>query len=270
MDNLLYQHTSKMKEHYEGREFYHWGHEVIAQDLSSLEKYLLKKYVPDQSAAILDVGCGGGRVCLALARAGYQNIHGIDFSDKMIATAQQHQQEQKLGQPLSFQVANATELPFPDNLLDAIVLFANVLCFILSREERLRALREGFRVLKPRGLALLSALDYSARPYNPILFSAMRTIRAFSNPLRYQGRMLPWLKIGHRLNWKFFLPSQPQSYWYLPQELVQDCRVSGLTVLEFIPPLPGGKTEAPPSIPERNEIYLAAQKTLPAIKPDFR
>ncbi len=42
----------------------------------------------DPAASVLDIGCGPGHYCIALARHGLSDIWGIDFAPRMIALAQ--------------------------------------------------------------------------------------------------------------------------------------------------------------------------------------
>ena len=46
-----------------------------------------EKLVPDRNARILDAGCGTGLVGRRLRHAGYREIHGSDYAEKMLAQA---------------------------------------------------------------------------------------------------------------------------------------------------------------------------------------
>ena len=101
----------------------------------------------DCKASILEVGCGCGRICFGLNELGYKNLLGIDFSKKMIKKARQIARIRQVG--LSFQVADATELPFSDNLFEGAIFGFNGLMQIPGRDSRRAALKEVFRVLSP-------------------------------------------------------------------------------------------------------------------------
>src|SRR5271156_7235418 len=58
-------------------------------------------------ARVLDVGCGGGLLCEALARAGAQ-VTGIDLAPGMIDVARLHASEQ--GLDVSYQVVSAEDV----------------------------------------------------------------------------------------------------------------------------------------------------------------
>lgn len=54
--------------------------------LSLSEWHLIKKY-GKRGDRFIDIGCGTGRVSIALASNNYSNILGIDLSDTMISVA---------------------------------------------------------------------------------------------------------------------------------------------------------------------------------------
>src|SRR5688572_5408455 len=63
--------------------------------------------VPLAGAEVLDVGCGGGLLCEALARAGAQ-VTGIDLAPGMIETAHLHAAEQRLA--IDYRLCDAAAL----------------------------------------------------------------------------------------------------------------------------------------------------------------
>lgn len=222
-----------MKKHYETSELKKWADDVINKGLIPEEYKLIEKYSLNKKTAILEVGCGGGRISLALAKKGYQRITGIDFSNKMINYAKKNMKKMKIVYPIDFQVADAMDIPYENESFDIILYFANLLCFLVNRDDRLRAMHEGYRVLKKGGFALISVLNYNARAINPPLKIIVNIIRLFRNPMGYNSRLLPWLKNNNKINWKFLFPSQAQAYWYLPEELAQDCIETGFKIEEL-------------------------------------
>lgn len=94
----------------------------------------------------LDVGCGGGRYSLAMARMGAASVVGVDVSESGLADATMR--KERLGYSnVTFRQATALELPFPDGEFD-FVCCAGVLHHTRSVERGLREIR---RVLKPGG-----------------------------------------------------------------------------------------------------------------------
>jgi ubiquinone/menaquinone biosynthesis C-methylase UbiE len=92
---------------------------------------------------VLELACGPGTVARRVAPATRRMV-STDYSPKMIAQATRH------GTPenLTFEVADATRLPYPDSSFD-VVLIANALHVM---PEPGRALGEARRVLRPGGL----------------------------------------------------------------------------------------------------------------------
>jgi arsenite methyltransferase len=125
--------------------------EVLADFLGVGNPFSLGPLYPGD--AILDIGCGAGvdsLVAAHLVGAGGRVV-GIDFTPAMIARARAHLG--RLGWPqVSFQVADAEALPFPDNDFDAVISNG---VFNLT-VNKAKALQEAQRVLKPGGRLMLA------------------------------------------------------------------------------------------------------------------
>jgi len=109
-------------------------------------RYLTQLCIPGEK--ILDLGCGNGRLLELLKDFNIDYI-GIDDSEKLIEVAKQRYPDKR------FQKANALSLPFPNNYFDKIFSIA-VFHHIPSEKFRLKFLKEGKRVLKPKGLFILT------------------------------------------------------------------------------------------------------------------
>ncbi|HSX10604.1 MAG TPA: bifunctional 2-polyprenyl-6-hydroxyphenol methylase/3-demethylubiquinol 3-O-methyltransferase UbiG [Chlamydiales bacterium] len=91
---------------------------------------------------VLDIGCGAGILTNALAKAGH-TVHGIDLSPSSLRVAKAKDTTQKV----SYQVANAYSLPYPNRTFD-VVTAMDVLEHV---EEPALLIAEASRVLKPNG-----------------------------------------------------------------------------------------------------------------------
>lgn len=100
----------------------------------------------DTESIVLDVGCGGGQTTYLISTQVKQVI-GVDLS----LAALNNRPSQPIN--ISFQEADAVNLPFKDRSFDAVVSYATI--------EHLpnvsQALEEAIRVLKPGGYLILFA-----------------------------------------------------------------------------------------------------------------
>ena len=104
-----------------------------------------------RSARILDYGCGYGRTCSELMRAGYANVVGIDIAEAMVKRGRLQDGR------LDLRVFDGRSTGFDDGSFDACLLLAVLTC-IPSDDGIARTLTEVRRVLKPGGLLFVS--DY--------------------------------------------------------------------------------------------------------------
>jgi ubiquinone/menaquinone biosynthesis C-methylase UbiE len=118
---------------------------------------LLARLLPPAPATVLDVGGGpGGHACWLAAR-GYQ-VHLIDITPLHVEMARQASARQRETPLASAEVGDARSLSWPDGTADAVVLFGP-LYHLTDRADRLRALREARRVLRPGGSLVAAAIS---------------------------------------------------------------------------------------------------------------
>jgi len=102
--------------------------------------------------AVLDLGCGGGFMAVALAERG-ATVTGVDRSAGAIAAARRHAEALQLD--IDYRAASGESLPFADGAFD-IVVCVDVLEHV---EDRERVLCEILRVLRPDGLFLFDTIN---------------------------------------------------------------------------------------------------------------
>jgi len=97
---------------------------------------------------VLGIGCGLGSISVGLAAAvAPDEFQGIDMEQSQIDVATSVAQEAGLSNVL-FQVADALDLPFPDDYFDAVHCNAT----FVHIPDTSAALAEMYRVLKPGGI----------------------------------------------------------------------------------------------------------------------
>lgn len=137
---------------------------------------------------VLDVACGTGDMVLELQKRGC-SVTGVDLSNEMVAIAKRKVESGK------WRVADAEQLPFPDESFDAVTCAFGVRNFVHLEQ----GLHEMLRVLKPGGRMVILEL---ATPDSSF-------IRPFYN--LYTRRIIPWL--GQRL------AGSREAYTYLPRSI---------------------------------------------------
>jgi ubiquinone/menaquinone biosynthesis C-methylase UbiE len=119
----------------------------------SLEKLrtqeLILRMLPPAPCKIADIGGGAGVYSFWLQQLGYE-VHLVDATPKHIEEAKE--QAKTINVSLaSMNVGDARQLDFADNAFDAVLLLGP-LYHLTERSDRLQALSEAWRILKPDGI----------------------------------------------------------------------------------------------------------------------
>jgi ubiquinone/menaquinone biosynthesis C-methylase UbiE len=122
---------------------------------------------------ILDLGCGTGTLTILIKKTHPDTeVVGLDGDPKILNIARA--KAAKAGVELTFNNAMAFELPYPDASFDRVV--SSLVFHHLTRENKVRALEEVFRVLKPYGE--LHVADWG-KPQNLLMRVASLPLRMF-------------------------------------------------------------------------------------------
>ena len=127
----------------------------------SEEKILTRLFARDDT--ILELGCGAGRIAVGLYELGYRNVLGTDYSRKMVSRARAL--AKTLEYPVPFRVGDATDLEFEDGIFDGAVFGFNGLMQIPQASQRLKALSEIYRVLRPGAWFVFTTHDRERSPH---------------------------------------------------------------------------------------------------------
>ena len=117
--------------------------EIARQNVVMAEE-LVSAVDPHPGQKVLDLACGSGTAALVAARR-YCDVAGVDYVPELIARARKRAEADGLSS--EFLVADAQDLPFPDNSFDVILSVYGVQ-FAPDQEK---AAAEMVRVCKPGG-----------------------------------------------------------------------------------------------------------------------
>lgn len=135
---------------------------------------LMVKWVqPDTAMIVLDIATGGGHVAKQLS--GYvKHVTATDITEEMLINTSRHLQQYK---NISFEVADAEALPFPDCQFDVVT--CRIAAHHFPHPDRFIA--EVYRVLKPDGLFLL--IDNVAAEQNKLeqFINTLEKLRDYSH-----------------------------------------------------------------------------------------
>jgi ubiquinone/menaquinone biosynthesis C-methylase UbiE len=110
---------------------------------------LVRRYLKNPPAVVLDVGGATGRYACWLAQNGHQ-VHLIDPVPRHVRQAQEASTAQPETPIASCSLGDARYLGFEDGAADGVLLFGPLYHLIRS-EDRYQSLKEAHRVLKPGG-----------------------------------------------------------------------------------------------------------------------
>ena len=152
---------------------------------------------------VLDVGCGGGILAEAMARAGAE-VCGIDLSDQALKVAQLHLLESRL--PVRYEAVSAEDLAGRSAGQFDVITCMELLEHVPEPASTVAACA---RLLKPGGRVFFSTINRNPKSY---LFAVIGA--------EYVLKLLPK---GTHDYMRFIKPS----------ELAAACRANGLRVSEF-------------------------------------
>lgn len=157
------------------------------------------------SGRLLNIGCGHGADFPPFA--GKFELHGIDFSREMLKLAVKY--AEKYGFQTNLVQADAAALPYADGIFDHTIAVATY--HHLKKEQRLAALLELRRVLKPGGNAFITVWNrWQLRFW-----------------FRRNDVMVPW-RIGQTTLYRYY-------HLFTCAELVRLAKLAGFAIIRVFP-----------------------------------
>ena len=173
-------------------------------DINPLRLEYIARHADLAGTDVLDVGCGGGILTEALAKAGAASVLGIDMAEKSLQVAEQHAAAQHLDN-IGYRCVSVEDLAAERPQSFDTVTCMEMLEHVPAPESVVRACA---RLAKPGGTVFFSTLNRNAKSYLHAVLGA-----------EYILNLVP--KGTH--DWQKFIT---------PAELARMCRHGGLTVAD--------------------------------------
>src|SRR6202048_3163868 len=142
---------------------------------STMTDWGLQQVIVPEHAAVLDIGCGGGRTVgklAALAPAG--KVVGLDYSSASVAVSRETNAENIHAGRAQIEQGSVAALPFPDRTFDVVTAVETHYYW----PDLPANVREVLRVLKPGGTFALIAETYRGGPFRLLYGMVMPLLRA--------------------------------------------------------------------------------------------
>jgi ubiquinone/menaquinone biosynthesis C-methylase UbiE len=137
--------------------------------------WALQQVEVPKNAAVLDVGCGGGRTVARLAvLAPEGQVFGLDYSAASVAVSRNTNAGEIDKGRVQIKQGSVAALPFPDRMFDVVTAVETHYYW----PDLPANVREVLRVLKPGGTFLLVAETYRGGPLRLIYGIIMPLLRA--------------------------------------------------------------------------------------------
>lgn len=118
------------------------------------------KFLAKCKGNVLDLGSGSGRHLVEIKNG---KIWLVDFSEEMLRLAKEKAQKFKI--LAEFVKSDLIELNFSDNFFDYAICISALHC-IEGEENRLKAVKELYRVMKKGGVARIGVWNFQSKRFN--------------------------------------------------------------------------------------------------------
>lgn len=222
----------------------------IGQLEAARTKEIIKRHLPPTPAVIYDIGGGTGYYAFWLAGMGHQ-VHLLELSPENIQISARFETDSGL-LLADCQECDARDLPKEDQSAD-LVLLLGPLYHLTEKSDRLSALNEAYRVLKPGGMIFIATINRFAN----ILYGLTTYDRKnqFLEEQPFRDMFVREIESGQHYkpeDYPYFLA---RAYFHRVDELEKEVISSGF-ILENIYAVEGPGW----LIPEFDEVWQQAEK----------
>lgn len=158
-----------------------------------LREAIFKRALVDQASVapehrVLDLGCGTGTLSLMIKRTQPKaHVEGIDADPYVLHIARQ--KSEHAGLELNFQEGMAFAVPYPDESFNRVL--SSLLLHHLLRPDKLRTLREAFRILRQDGELHVADWVMPRGTTSKVGFLLVRMLDGFENTRDNAHGLLP-------------------------------------------------------------------------------
>jgi ubiquinone/menaquinone biosynthesis C-methylase UbiE len=186
---------------------------------------ILARYLPPPPATIFDVGGAAGVYAFPLTNQGYR-VHLMDPVEQHLDQARSYSSAHRV-ELASITLGDARHLDFADGAGDAVLLLGP-LYHLVEQSDRLQALREAHRILKPGGVLFAAAISRFASFIDGLC-------RGFFRDLEFRKIVADDLASGQHRN-----PGNRPEYFttahfHRPEQLASEVRQPGFSDVQILP-----------------------------------
>ncbi|HET7840843.1 MAG TPA: methyltransferase domain-containing protein [Terriglobia bacterium] len=155
---------------------------------ATMTDWALEQLTVPKSAAILDVGCGGGETVRKLAALAPEGkVVGLDYSAASVAVSRQTNAKEIETGRVRIEQGSVAALPFPDHTFDIVTAVETHYYW----PDLPANAREILRVLKPGGTFAMVAETYRGGPYRFLYALVMPLLgAAFLSDAEHRGLLM--------------------------------------------------------------------------------
>lgn len=195
----------------------------LSADIGPLEfartKELLQRLLAPAPATVVDVGGAAGPYSFWLAAQGY-SAHLLDIVPRHIERAKARQAEEGSPRLAGMHLGDARKLPFDNCMADAVMVHGPLYHFP-DQTDRIAALKEARRIVKPDGLVLAFGITRYAG-----LIHGITTGKVFDP--QYRDMLTTEVRTGRRLRARTEVTCFRSAYFHLPSEMEAEAEQAGL------------------------------------------
>lgn len=135
--------------------------------------FIAKSLELEKDLKILDLACGYGRHAIELAKMGYTNIEGLDYSEELIRAAKCAARKEKL--QVQFIQGNMLTMKFKEKY--DIIYLMDVSFGLFTNEKNILVLKKIANALKPKGKLLLELFNiYSIHKFQKKIWYSLHGV----------------------------------------------------------------------------------------------